>query len=256
MLQEIRTVIADHDWVARSQLRRLLESEPGVRVVAECGDRAETMAAVQNHKPDLLILDAHLPDTDGLEVLHNIPGREQPLVIFSSPHDQHAIRAFEARALDFLLKPFDPERLRSALERTRAELAKVHDRHLTRRLLDLLAGAKSESKSEKRLVVKVAGRVVFLETEEIDWIEAEGNYVRLKVGAESYLIREAMGRMAQKLDPDQFVRIHRSIIVNVRKIKELQPCNRGEYMVILKDGKELSCSRGYRAKLHQLIAKA
>ena len=256
MPQEIRTVIADQDPGALRQLALLLESEPGVRVVAECRNRAQTIAAVQTHKPDLLILDVHLPETDGIEVLHSIPGRERLLVIFSSLHDQYAIRAFEARALDYLLKPFDPERLHSAIERTRAEMAKVHDRHLTHRLLDLLAGAKTEAKSEKRLVVKAAGRVVFLETEDIDWIEAEGNYVRLKVGTESYLMREAIGRIAQKLDPDQFVRIHRSIIVNVHKIKELQPCNRGEYMVILKDGKELSCSRGYRAKLHQLIARA
>ena len=256
MPPEIRTVIADSDSAARRQLRLLLGSEPGVRVVAECGDRAEAIAAVQTHKPDLLIVDIHLPDTDGIEALRNMPGRDRMLVIFSSVHDQYAIRAFEARALDYLLKPFDPERLHSAMERTRAELAHIQDRHLTRRLLDLLAGTKSESKSERRLVVKAAGRVVFLETAEIDWIEAAGNYVRLKAGAESYLMREAIGRMAQRLDPDQFVRIHRSIIVNVRKIKELQPCNRGEYMVILRDGKELSCSRGYREKLHQLIARA
>lgn len=256
MPQEIRTVIADSDSAARRQLRLLLGLEPGVRVLAECGDRAEAIAAVQTHKPDLLILDVHLPEADGLDLLHNFPGRDRLLVIVSSVHDQYAIRAFEAHALDYLLKPFDPERLHSAMERTRAELAKVHDRYLTRRLLDLLAGAKSESISERRLVVKAAGRVVFLQTEEIDWIEAAGNYVRLKVGGESYLMREAIGRIAQRLDSDQFVRIHRSIIVNVRKIKELQPCNRGEYMVILRDGRELSCSRGYRAKLYQLIAKA
>ena len=255
MPQEIRTVIADPDTGALRQLASLLEAEPGVRVIAECVNREQTISAVQAHKPDLLMLDVHLPETDGIEVLHNLAGREKLLVIFSSIHDQDAIRAFEARALDYLLKPYDAERLHSAIERTRAELAKLNDRHLTHRLLDLLAGAKPESKSDKRLVVKVAGRVVFLDTQEIDWIEAEGNYVRLKVGAESYLMREAIGRIAQRLDPDQFVRIHRSIIVNVRKIKELQPCNRGEYMVILKDGKELSCSRGYRAKLHQLIAK-
>jgi len=256
MSHEIRTVIADHDVAARRQLRLLLGSEAGVRVVAECGDRAATIAAVQTHEPDLLILDVHLPDTDGLEVLNNIDRSDRPLVIFSSAHDQYALRAFEARALDYLLKPFEPERVRSAMERTREELAKVHDRHLTRRLLDLLAGAKPESKTEKRLVVKAAGRVVFLETDEIEWIEAQGNYIRLKAGADSYLMREAISRIAQRLDPGRFVRIHRSIIVNVRKIKELQPCNRGEYMVILKDGKELSCSRGYRAKLQQLIAKA
>jgi two-component system, LytTR family, response regulator len=254
MSQEIRTVIADNDQAARNQLLGLLHSEAGVRVVAECEDKTTTLAAVRIHKPDLLILDARLSDTDGVDVLRSISKQDSPLVIFSSNQDQYAIRAFEARAIDYLLKPFDPEHLHAALERTRAELARTQGHHLTRRLLDLLAGTQPQSKSDKRLAVKAGGRVVFLDKDEIDWIEAEGNYVRLKAGTESYMIREAIGRIAQKLDPDQFVRIHRSIIVNVRKIKELHPCNRGEYMVILKDGKELSCSRGYRAKLQQLIA--
>lgn len=255
MPQEISTVIADHDPAALSRLRLLLDEEPEVRVVAECGERTETLAAVRTHKPHLLILDINLPSTDGLEVLQSIPERDGMLVILSSAHDHYAIRAFEAHALDYLLKPFDADRLRSAIARTRVELAKAQDRRLTLKLLDLLASAKSEAKSERRLVIKAGGRVVFLEMDEIDWVEAEGNYVRLKAGAESYLMREAISRIAQKLDPNQFVRIHRSIIVNVRKIKELHPCNRGEYMVILKDGRELSCSRGYRAKLHQLIVK-
>jgi len=251
----IRTIIADGDPSARVQLRHLLGAEPGVEVVAECDNGKQTVLAVQTHKPDLLMLDIHLPDTDGFQLLHRIPGRDRPMVIFTSVHGQYAIRAFEAHAIDYLLKPFDPQRLRFAIERTRAEILKAHDRHLTHRLLDLLADARSEPKFDKRLVVKVGGRVVFLEADEIEWIEAAGNYVKLKTAASSYLMRDAISRVAEKLDPGQFVRIHRSIIVNVRKIKELQPCNRGEYMVILKDGKELSCSRGYRSKLQELIAR-
>src|SRR5579863_1337085 len=254
-MTEIRTIIADDDLPARNQLRDLLGSEPGVQVVAECGDARQTVAAVQTYKPDLLMLDIHLPDADGFQVLHRIPGRDRPMVIFTSAHDQYAIRAFEAHALDYLLKPFDAQRLGFAIERTRTEVVKAHDRHLTHRLLDLLADAKSESKFEKRLVVKASGRMVFLEMDEIEWIEAAGNYIKVKTAGGVYLMRDAIGRIAEKLDPDQFVRIHRSIIVIVRKIKELQPCNRGEYMVILKDGKQLSCSRGYRPKLQELIAK-
>jgi len=252
----IRTIIADQDSSTRKQLRSLLSAEPGLEVVAECADGIQTVAAVQTYKPDLLLLDIHLPRTDGFEVLHSIPGYSRPSVIFMSALDQYATRAFEARALDYLLKPFEPQRVSAAIERARAELLNVRDRHLTHRLLDLLADAKAESKTQKRLAVRTGGRVVLLVMDEIDWVEASGNYVKLQSGTESYLVREAISRIAERLDPAQFVRIHRSIIVNIKKIKELQPCNRGEYMVILKDGKELSCSRGYRDKLQQLITKA
>jgi len=177
-----------------------------------------------------------------------------PIVIFTSTNDQYAIRAFEARALDYLLKPFDQTRLHAAMERARSELVKMHDRHLTHRILDLLAEARTGSPTDRRLVIKTGGRVVFVEMDEIDWVEAAGNYVELKTSSGSYLLREGIGHFSARLDPGQFVRIHRSIIVNVRKIKELQPCNRGEYMVVLRDGKQLSCSRGYRTKLQQLIA--
>jgi len=254
MTPEIRAVIADHEPFACSQLRRMLESEAGVEVLAECTDGTEAFNAVQAHKPDLVLLDAHLLSRDGLPLLNAVPADDRPLIIFTSAHDGFAARAFEAQALDYLLKPLDQKRLHIAIERTRAELLKAHDRHLTRRLLDFLAEAQSESPMDRRLVVKSEGRVVFLRMDEIDWIEAAANYVRLQAGSQSYLMREGIGHIAARLDPNQFLRIHRSIIVNVLKIKELQPCNRGEYMVILTNGKELSCSRGYRTRLQQLIS--
>jgi two-component system LytT family response regulator len=178
-----------------------------------------------------------------------------PIVIFTTAYDQYAVRAFEAHALDYLLKPFDQDRLHSAIERARAELLKSTDRDLTNRLLDLLAQSRTESKGDRRLIIKAGGRVVFLDTDDIDWVEAAANYVKLHVGKDSYVLREGIGRISERLDPIQFVRIHRSAIANVRKIKELQPCNSGEYIVVLKDGKELSCSRGYRSGLQQLIDK-
>ncbi len=256
MSPEIRAIIADREPSARNHLRVMLESEAGVQVLAECADGSEAVSAVQAHRPDLLLLDAHLLGANGIPVLSRVPPAERPLVIFTSAHDGYAARAFEAQALDYLLKPLDQKRLHVAIERTRAEILKAHDRHLTRRLLDYLAEAKSESPMDKRLVVKSEGRVVFLRMDEIDWIEAAANYVRLQAGSQSYLMREGIGHIASRLDPNQFLRIHRSIIVNVRKIKELQPCNRGEYMVILTNGKELSCSRGYRTRLQQLITTA
>jgi two-component system LytT family response regulator len=256
----IRTIVADDEHLARKKLRVLLDSEPGVQVVAECQDGLQTVSAVQTHRPDLLLIDIRMPDMDGFEVLKQIASDEMPVVVFTTAYDQFAIRAFEAHALDYLLKPFDGERLHHAVERARAELLKVHDRDLTGRILDLLAKnmePKIESKPvDDRMVIRAGGKVVFLDVKEIDWIEAAANYVKLNVGKDSYLLREGIGSISERLDPDRFVRIHRSVIVNVRKIKELQPCESGEYIAVLRNGKELSCSRGYRTQLQRLIGRS
>jgi two-component system LytT family response regulator len=256
----IRTVIADDEHLARRKLRVLLDSEPGVQVVAECQDGQQTVNATQTHRPDLLLIDIRMPDMDGFQVLKQIAPDEMPVVVFTTAYDQFAIRAFEAHALDYLLKPFDGERLHHAVERARAELLKFHDRDLTCRILDLLAKnmePKMESKQgDDRMVIRAGGKVVFLDVKEIDWIEAAANYVRLNVGKDSYLLREGIGSISERLDPDRFVRIHRSVIVNVRKIKELQPCESGEYIAVLRNGKELSCSRGYRTQLQRLISRS
>jgi two-component system, LytTR family, response regulator len=254
MIPEIRAIIADGEPSVRNRLRLLLADETGVEIVAECTDAIQTLAAIRTHKPDLLLLDIEMHDGDGFQALHSISRVDMPIVIFTSNNDRHATRAFEARALDFLLKPLDPQRLHTAIERTRAELLKAHDHHLTHRILNLLAEARTSSQTDRRLAIKTSGRVVFVDMDEIDWVEAAGNYVELKTGSGTYLLREGISRVSERLDPSQFVRIHRSTIVNVRRIKELQPCNRGEYMVVLRDGKQLSCSRGYRSKLQELIA--
>lgn len=254
MIPAIRAVVADDEPRARHQLRSLLESEAGVQVVAEAADGAATVAAVRRYAPDLLLLDAHMPDGDGLHVLHQIPADNLPLVIFVSAHEQYAMRAIEARAIDYLMKPFDETRLHAAIERVRVEILKAHEHRLTHRILKSLAGPKSDSTAGKRLAVKAGNRVLLLDTTDIDWIEACGNYVKLRVGSESYLLREGIGRICDRLDPSRFVRIHRSTIVNVQRIKELHPCNNGEYMVILRSGKELSCSRGYRSRLREVVA--
>jgi two-component system, LytTR family, response regulator len=255
MLQTIRTVVADDEALARQKLRILLDSEPGILIVAECKNGKETLAAVQAYKPDLLMLDVQMPDADGFEVLKRVKAEQMPIVVFTTAYDHYAIKAFEAHALDYLLKPFDQERLHDALERARMELLKGRDPDLTKRLLALLADAKPQPQAEQRLVIKAGGRVVFLDVDEIEWIEAAANYVRLHAGKESYLLRGSIGRLAERLDAAQFVRIHRSTIVNIRKIRELQPCNSGEFMVVLRNGKELSGSRGYRSLLQNLIEK-
>jgi two-component system, LytTR family, response regulator len=259
IIPAIRTIIADDEHLARKKLRLLLGSEPGVQVVAECENGQQTIDAVRTHKPDLLLIDVRMPDLDGFQVLEQIGADEMPVVVFTTAYDQFAIRAFEAHALDYLLKPFEGERLHHAIERARLEILKSHDRDLTSRILDLLS-KKTEPKTESRqvddrMVIRAGGKVVFLDVKEIDWIEAAANYVKLNVGKDSYLLREGIGSVSERLDPDRFIRIHRSAIVNVRKIKELQPCESGEYIAVLKNGKELSCSRGYRNELQRLIGK-
>lgn len=256
----IRTVIADDERLARQKLLILLAAEPQVKVVAECQDGRQTVAAIRNFRPDMLLLDIQMPDLDGFQVLSEVPAEEMPLVIFTSAYDQYAIRAFESNALDYLLKPFDQERLHHALERARAELLKARDREITHRILNLLSQVRSVAlpapNRDSRLVIKANGRVVFLDLDTIEWIEAAANYVRLNVGKEAYLFRETISRISERLDANHFVRIHRSTIVNVRKIKELIPVNSGEYVVVLRSGRELSCSRGYRAALQEIVEKS
>jgi two-component system LytT family response regulator len=256
----IRVVIADDERLARQKLRILLEAEPNIAVIAECQDGRQTLSAISCFHPDLLLLDIQMPDLDGFQVLGEIAPEEMPVVIFTSAYDQYAIRAFEAHALDYLLKPFDQERLHQAMDRARTELLKSENREITTKLMQLLSHIKSgnpaaPADSPDRLVIKAKGRVIFLDLDEIDWVEAAANYVRLNVGKESYLLRETISRTSERLNPDHFIRIHRSTIVNARKIKELIPVNSGEYVVVLKNGKELSCSRGYRALLQRMIEK-
>lgn len=253
IVPSIRTVIADDENLARKKLRLLLSSESGVNVVAECSNGRQAVAAVETHNPDLLLLDIQMPDLDGFQVVDQLSSGELPIIIFTTAYDQYAIRAFEAHALDYLLKPFNQDRLHRALDRVKVELLKTHEHSVKARILDLLGKAKRGTPQLDRLVIRTAGRVVFLELDEVDWIEAAANYVKLHVGKESFLLREGIGHFSAKLDPERFVRIHRSSIVNVRRIRELQPCDSGEYIAVLRDGKELSCSRGCRPQLLKLI---
>jgi len=252
MRTEIRSIIADDELLALQKLRILLAHEDGIRVVAECRDGRQTIAALAAYKPDLLFLDIHMPLVDGFQVLEGLRQDLMPVVIFTTAYDQYAIRAFEAQAFDYLLKPFDQQRLHRAIQRTRKELVKIHDAHLAREMFDFWGRAGAGQKTN-RLVVKSGGRVIFLDTDEINWIEASANYIKVHAGKESYLVRESIGRISERLDAARFVRIHRSIIANISSIKELQPCNSGEYIVLLKDGKQLPCSRSYRGGLQQLI---
>ena len=255
---EIRGIIADDEQLARKKLRLLLNSDRRVEVVAECENGRQTVSAIRSFRPDMLLLDIQMPDMNGFEVLSELSSEEMPQVIFTSAYDQYAIRAFERRALDYLLKPFDQDRLHTSVERAIVEIRKSKDQKFTNRVLELLSSVDSKRQVipefDERLAIKSNGRVVFLNLDEIHWIEAAANYVRLNTSNDSYLYRQTISRLSERLNPSHFIRIHRSVIVNVRVIKELIPVNCGEYVMVLHSGKELSCSRGYRANLQHLIA--
>lgn len=253
---KIRTLIVDDEPLARDRVRALIQGQSDMELVGECGDGEEALEVIRRERPDLVFLDIQMPGMDGLEMLGQLGGGVMPAVIFVTAYDRFAIRAFELHALDYLLKPFDDERFDGALDRARAWLrreAPADD--LSVRLRSMLAQLRPPPPPVERLAVKSGGRVLLLRVEEIDWVEAADNYVNLHVGSESHLLRETMNALEQRLPSDRFVRIGRSTIVNMDRIKELQPLFHGEYAVILLDGTRVTLSRTYRDKLNQLLGK-
>jgi len=252
-MEKIRVLIVDDEPLARDRVGRFLAGEPDIEIIGECADGGETVAKIRSLKPDLVFLDIQIPEMDGFEVLEAIGVDRMPSVIFVTAYDQYALRAFDVHALDYLLKPYNRERFGRALERARAELQHGETDGLDERLRALLAHLKPERKWLDRLLIKSSGRAFFLRTDELDWVEAEGNYVKLHAGREAHLLRETMNNFAAKLDPDRFLRIHRSTLVNVERIRELQPMFRGDYIIVLRDGTQLTLSRNYRDKLLKLF---
>ncbi len=252
----IRALIIDDEPLARRKIRRMLARDPEVEILGDCANGREAIAAISAQNPDLVFLDVQMPEIDGFDVLESIPPAEMPFVIFVTAYDQYALRAFEVSAVDYLVKPFDRRRFEKALQRAKSRLASERGSDLNQQTLALLEELKARSSHVERLVIKAGGRAFFLKTEEIDWIEAEGKYVRLHVGKESYLLREAIGGMESQLDPKKFPRIHRSTIVNIERVRELQPWFHNEYRVILKDGTELMLSRSCRKRLGELLGSA
>ncbi len=249
----IRTLIVDDEPLARDRIKRFLAVETEMELVGECDEGRSAIAAIGEIKPDLIFLDIQMPELDGFGVLQALDERDMPAIVFVTAYDQYALRAFDVHAVDYLLKPFDRERFSKALRRAKQQIQQRRDGEIDQRLMSLLAHVKKELKYLERVVIKSVGRVFFLKTDEIDWIEAEGNYVRLHVGGEGHLLRETMNRLETKLNPEKYIRIHRSTIVNVERIKELQPLFSGDYVVILRGGKQLTLSRSYRDKLLHLF---
>lgn len=255
----IRTVIIDDEPYARRRVRELLEGHNDVEVVGECGDGIEAILLIERQAPDLLFLDVQMPEVDGLGVLERVRSDRMPVVIFVTAYEKYAVRAFEACALDYLLKPYDEERFEKAVNRAKAQLRLEEETgNRAQETLRFAPPAKERvagAKHLERVVVKTDGRVLFFRTDEIDWIEAYGNYVRLHVGRVTYLLREAISSMEDELDPSKFVRIHRSTLVNIERIKELQTMFHGQYAVVLRDGTELTLSRRYRIRLEATIGR-
>jgi two-component system LytT family response regulator len=276
-VSKIRTLVVDDEQMARERVLSFLQQEDDVEVVGECSDGAEAVRAIRTHAPDLVFLDVQMPGVDGFGVIEAVGADRMPTVVFVTAYDEYALRAFEVHALDYLLKPFGRDRFRETLKHARSSLDRQRAGDLGRRLLALVGspstegaapgfggtgprpsadrGSQREDLRLDRLVVKSGGRVFFLRTEDIDWIEAAGNYVRLHMGDESHLFRETMNNIEARLDTRRFVRVHRSRIVNTDRIKELQPAPTGEYLVVLHNGARLPLSRGYRDKLQEQLGK-
>jgi two-component system, LytTR family, response regulator len=249
----IRAIIVDDEELARSRIRGLLKTESDIEVLAECRNGHQAIEAISSQKPDLLFLDVQMPEVDGFSVLEAIEERERPLVVFVTAYDRYAIRAFEAYALDYLLKPFNRPRFQKSLQRARLQIARGKRDQVDQRVAALLKDVKAQSEYLERLVIRSAGRVIFLRADDVQWFEACANYVRLHVGKESHLMRERINALESRLDPQKFVRIHRSSIVKIDQIKELRSSFDGEHVVVLQDGSRLSMSRGYHQHFKQVF---
>lgn len=250
----IRTLIVDDMLLARNRLKRHLEGEPDIELIGEASGGREAIDLIRRLKPQLVFLDVQMPEIDGFEVLEQIGPEAAPAVIFVTAYDQFALKAFDVHALDYLLKPYDAERLAEALSRAKRQIAREGGANAAGRLRSLLAELGSNNRHPRRLVIKADGRMVFLPVEDIDYIEAAGNYLRIITSSgASHMIRDKISDMEQRLDPAAFARIHRSTIVNLDRIKEMQPLFNGDQTVILRGGRKLTMSRTYREAVMKVL---
>ena len=242
----IRVLIVDDEPLARERIRSLLRNEPDVEVVGECADGPAAVQAVKNTSPDLMFLDVQMQGMSGFEVLRELNGTRLPLVIFVTAYDRHALKAFEVHALDYLLKPFKQARFRETVKRAREALAGKEAAEISRKLLALVSQNRPEPEHLTRLAINTGERVVLVKTDAVDYIEAAGNYVVVHAGKETHVMRETLTALEQKLNPRRFLRISRSTLVNLDRVKELQPLFKGDHVLVLQDGKRLTMTRGYR----------
>ncbi len=249
---KIRTLIVDDQLMARELLRRMLQNQPDIEIVGMPASGPEAVAAINGLAPDLVFLDVRMPELDAFGVLAQVRPARMPVIIFVTANDDFALRAFDVHALDYLVKPCTAERFQTALQRARDQIQREQTGISHQRLAALLRDLKAEPTQTERLAVKSEGRFLFLRLADIDWVEAADNYVNLHLGNEAHLLRETLAALEARLPADRFLRISRSTIVNIERVKELHPMFHGEYVVILRNGTRLTLTRGYRQKLRQL----
>jgi two-component system, LytTR family, response regulator len=258
----IRTILADDEVLARTKLRQLLREDADVEIIGEGATASETIDLVETAAPDLLFLDVRMPGMDGFDIIGKLSareGRSMPRIIFTTAYDCYALRAFDIHAVDYLLKPFTADRLRSAVERAREQI------QAGRKIAPISNGnghshnghnGQNGSKYSSRMVFKSRGRILFLPVSDIRWIGAEENYVRICTGTETHLLRETMTRVEERLDPRVFLRVHRSAIVNLQYVKEVRTGAQSEFTVVLVNGQKVSMSRSYHARIGELLTRA
>ena len=253
-MTKLRILIVDDEPLARDRVRAMLRAEPDAEIIGECGNGTDALAAIRTQRPDVVFLDMQMPGADGLQVASQLPTAERPAIIFVTAHDRFAVDAFGVHATDYLLKPFDQERFKSALQRAAEQIRARRAGDLNAKLESLLADAAPAPKKPARLAFKSDGRVVFLKPEEIVWVEAADNYVVLHViDTPRLMLRETMSSLEERLGSD-FARVNRSAIVRLDQVKELQPTFHGDYTVVLRDGTRLPLSRSQRGQLDKFIA--
>jgi two-component system LytT family response regulator len=254
-MSNFKVLIVDDERLSRRRIRRLLSLDRECTVIGECANGAEAVETLKTQKPEILFLDIQMPELDGFEVVEAL-AQMAPLVIFTSAFDDYALRAFEVHAFDYLLKPFDGRRFLESVHRAKARISQDRPGAPDSRILELFESFSKSRRTPDRIAVRNSGRVVFLKLDDIDWMEASDNYVSLHCGRETHVVRQTMCDLEAQLDPSKFLRVHRSAIVNLDRIRELQPWFRGDYRVILRDGTELTLTKNHREKLESKLLGA
>ena len=252
-MERIRTLIIDDEPIAREGVRMQLERAADFEIIGECGNGLEAVRAIEQQTPDLIFLDVQMPELSGFDVVERVGADRMPAIVFVTAYDQYALHAFDANAVDYLLKPVDETRFDRALQRAREQLQGRRIESIDRRLTALIEEIKARPKYLERIAIKSSGSIFFIEVEQLDWVEAANNYVRMHTGGQSHMLHETMNSLEARLDPERFARIHRSTLVNLSRIKEMHALFHGEYEVVLKDGTRLKSGRGYRDRLQPFL---
>jgi two-component system LytT family response regulator len=253
-MNTIRTLIVDDEPLARDGIRQFLQRSEEIQVVGECADGVEAVEAIRTLRPELVFLDIQMPGLGGFEVLESVSPEAMPVVIFVTAYDEHAIRAFNVHALDYILKPIEGQRFEISLARARTAIRLRRNAEFTDKLMALLTQIRNPHRYLDRIMIRQTGKIIFIGTREVDWFQAAGDYVEIHAGGTKHLFREKIGDLEEKLDPREFIRIHRSTIVRLDRIKELHPLFSGEYEVFLHNGQRLGLSKTYREKLFSIAS--